>query len=78
MKKEENYFNKFKSLIPKHLTPAERKEWEEEIAWERQEHERRKREGFYPDEESDGIVSKIKKKLNFKQKRDNKETVWYG
>jgi len=64
--------------MPKHLTPEERKEWEEEIEWERQEHQRRKKEGLYPDEKSNGIVSKIKKKLNFKQKKDTKGTVWYG
>lgn len=78
MKEKENYFNKFKLPMPKHLTPEERKEWEEETEWERQEYNRRKKEGFYPDEESDGIVSRIKKKLNFKQKKDSKETVWYG
>jgi len=78
MKEKENFFNKFKSPMPKHLTPEERKEWEEEIEWERQEHQRRKKEGLYPDEKSNGIVSKIKKKLNFKQKKDTKGTVWYG
>ena len=77
MKKEENHFNKFRSPIPKHLTPEERKRWEEEIAWEAQEKERRRMEGFYPDEESQGIVSKIKKRLNFKRKKSNDCGIGY-
>tara|TARA_B100001123_G_scaffold442513_1_gene586319 strand:+ start:803 stop:988 length:186 start_codon:yes stop_codon:yes gene_type:complete len=38
----------FISPIPKHLTPEEREQWEKELEWERQEHERRKKEGYYP------------------------------
>lgn len=77
MKKEKNHFNKFRSPIPKHLTPKERKEWEEEIAWETQEKERRRKEGFYLDEGSQGIVSRIKRRLNLKQKKDNDCGIGY-
>jgi hypothetical protein len=38
----------FISPIPPHLTPEEQAEWEKEIKWEKQEHERRKRQGYYP------------------------------
>jgi len=38
----------FISPIPPHLSPQEREIWEKELEWERQEHERRKKEGFYP------------------------------
>ena len=44
---EENFFNKFKSPIPKHLTPEELERWEEEYEWELQERKRRKKEGMY-------------------------------
>ena len=64
--------------MPKNLSPEEMEEWEKEIEWERQEYERRKKDGFYPDEENGGIVSKIKRKLNFKQKQDDEEAVWHG
>ena len=46
-KKEEEFYNRFRSPIPKHLTPEERKVWEEEREWELQERARRKKEGFY-------------------------------
>ena len=46
-KKDDNFFNKFKSPIPPHLTPEERKIWEKEIDLERREHERRKQDGLY-------------------------------
>jgi len=46
-KKDDNFFNKFKSPIPPHLTPEERKIWEKEIDRERKEHERRKQDGLY-------------------------------
>ena len=36
-----------KSPIPPHLTPEEKAEWEQEFEWEKQELERRKREGFW-------------------------------
>lgn len=45
--KKENYFNKFRSAIPKHLTPEEREVWEEELEWQAKEIERRKKEGTY-------------------------------
>jgi len=41
----------FLSPIPKHLTSEERKEWEENLAWEKQEIKRRKAEGFYPNQD---------------------------
>ena len=41
----------FVSPIPPHLTPEEREVWEKELEWERQEHERRKKEGYYPYED---------------------------
>tara|TARA_B100000953_G_C17714893_1_gene323433 strand:+ start:199 stop:435 length:237 start_codon:yes stop_codon:yes gene_type:complete len=69
MKEEENFFNKFKSPTPMHLTPEELKEWEEQMEWDKQEYERRKREGYYPDGESKGIVSKIIKKFKYKAKK---------
>lgn len=43
--------NQFISPIPPHLTPEEQKEWEKELEWERQEYERRKKEGFYPNQD---------------------------
>ena len=43
-------YEEWTSPIPKHLTPEERKRWEEELEWERQEHERRKSEGYYPNQ----------------------------
>ena len=53
---EENFFNKFKSPMPKHLTPEERKKWEEEYEWELQERERRKKEGFYGEKPKKKII----------------------
>jgi len=47
MNKEKNYFNKFQSPIPPHLTPEEREIWEEEYERELQERKRRKKQGFY-------------------------------
>jgi hypothetical protein len=44
---KENFFDKFKTPIPPHLTPEEREKWEEDYEWEQQERERRKKEGFY-------------------------------
>lgn len=44
---KDNFFNKFKSPMPKHLTPEERERWEEDYAWELQERERRRKEGYY-------------------------------
>ena len=69
MKKEENYFNKFKRSIPPHLSPEEQEEWVKEEEWSQREHERRKKEGFYPEEGSQGIVSKIIRKFNYKTKK---------
>lgn len=45
---EDSFFNDFMSPIPKHLTPEERERWEKELAWEREEIKRRKKEGYYP------------------------------
>ena len=44
---KENVFNKFRSPIPKHLTPEERERWEEDYEWELKERARRKKEGRY-------------------------------
>ena len=44
---EENYYEKFKSSMPPHLSPEEREEWITEMEWERKELERRKGEGQY-------------------------------
>ena len=44
---EENFFNQFRSPIPKHLTPEEREEWEKNYKWEQEELARRVKEGFY-------------------------------
>jgi hypothetical protein len=47
--KEPNDPDKFKSPIPPHLTPEEREVWEKDFEWEKEERQRRKREGLYPD-----------------------------
>jgi hypothetical protein len=44
---KENFFNKFASPMPKHLTPKEREVWERELKWEKKEKERRRQEGLY-------------------------------
>ena len=36
---------------PKHLTAEEREEWVKNAEWERQEYERRMKEGYYPYQE---------------------------
>jgi hypothetical protein len=46
----------WQSPIPKHLTPEERKEWEENLEWERQELERRKKEGFYDEKPKKKVI----------------------
>tara|TARA_R110002050_G_scaffold40822_4_gene99411 strand:+ start:8465 stop:8626 length:162 start_codon:yes stop_codon:yes gene_type:complete len=45
------WLSQFKSPIPPHLTPEEHEIWKKELEWDRQEHERRKKEGYYPSEE---------------------------
>ena len=67
----ENFFNKFKSSKPKNLAPEEEDQWDREDEWNKQEHERRKKEGFYDSNESEGIVSKIKRKLSLKSRKNN-------
>ena len=47
MNKKENYFNKFQSPIPPHLTDEEKETWEEEYERELKDRERRRKEGFY-------------------------------
>ena len=78
MKKEESYYNKFKSSMPPHLSPEEQEEWLKEEEWNKKEHERRKGEGFYPEEGTQGIVSKIIKKFNYKAKRKEDSYNNYG
>ena len=43
-------YEEWTSPIPKHLTPEEREKWEKELEWERQEYERRKADGYYPNQ----------------------------
>tara|TARA_Y100000310_G_C20525336_1_gene735708 strand:+ start:843 stop:1064 length:222 start_codon:yes stop_codon:yes gene_type:complete len=42
-----NPYARFRSPIPPHLTSEERVIWEKEYKWEKQEIERRRKEGFY-------------------------------
>jgi hypothetical protein len=69
MKENENTYNKFRSTMPPHLSPEEQEEWLKDEEWDRQEYERRKKEGFYPEQGSQGIMSKIIKKFNYKAKK---------
>ena len=62
MKNEDNRFDR-RSPIPKHLTPEERVEWEKEIEWEKKEHERRRKEGYYPNESEGNLFSRIVKRM---------------
>jgi hypothetical protein len=73
MKNDDNIYNSFRSPIPKHLSPEERAEWEKNMEWEQEEMERRKKEGYYPDDQSEGIISKIKKKFLFSKKQDDSD-----
>ncbi len=47
---EDCFFDKFRSPIPPHLTPAEKEQWEKENKWEKEEFQRRLAHGFYPDQ----------------------------
>ena len=76
MKKENNFFDGLNSPIPPHLTPEEREKWEKDAEWERQEHQRRKKEGMYSGPQSDGFVSRIFKKLAPNNKKDG--NIGYG
>ena len=40
----------FISPIPPHLTPEEQEMWEREMRWQKQEYERRQKEGYYPNQ----------------------------
>ncbi len=44
---DKDWQQQFISSMPLHLTPKEKAIWEKEIEWDRQERERRIREGFY-------------------------------
>jgi hypothetical protein len=44
---EDSFYDQFVSPIPPHLSPEEREQWEKQLEWEKQELERRKREGFW-------------------------------
>lgn len=61
-KKSDDFSKRFTSPIPRHLSPEERDKWEKDLEWEKKEHERRKREGFYP-KSTDGkrVKAKMKK-----------------
>ena len=78
MKEEENFYNKFKSPMPPHLSPEEQKEWLEEEEWNRQQRERREKGGFYPKRESQGLMSKIMKKFNYKANKKKEDSTGYG
>ena len=78
MKNKDDSYNKFSSPMPPHLTPEEIAEWEKEIEWEKQELKRRKREGFYQDEETEGIISKLRKKFRFKNKQNDNNIGYYS
>ena len=54
--RDENYYNKFKSPIPPHLSKEERAEWKESVKWERQERERRTKEGLYKETKPSGNI----------------------
>jgi len=45
---KDNPYNDFRSPIPRHLSPEERKKWEKDLEWEKKEYERRQKEGYYP------------------------------
>jgi len=47
MKKNDKPHNSHKSPIPPHLTPEEREVWEEELRWQEEEIERRRKKGMY-------------------------------
>ena len=47
MKKDDNFYNKFKSPIPPHLTPEEREEWEKDMEWQKKQEERIRKSGGY-------------------------------
>jgi hypothetical protein len=47
MKKNDKPRNPHKSPIPTHLTPEERELWEEELRWQEEEIERRRKKGMY-------------------------------
>ena len=47
---EDSFNDKFKSPIPPHLTPEEHAIWKKEIEWERKEKERRRKLGYYSNE----------------------------
>jgi hypothetical protein len=76
MKEEENFFNKFRSPIPNNLTPEELKEWEKQAEWDKQEYQRRKKEGMYPDQQNNGFVSRIFRKFSPNNKKDG--NIGYG
>jgi len=44
---EKDYYKKLRSPIPPHLTPEEKEKWTKEMEWEKQELERRRKEGRY-------------------------------
>ena len=78
MKEDENFFNKFRSAIPPHLSPEEHEEWVKETERSQQDYERRKREGFYPEQGKQGIVSKIISKFNYRANKKWDDPANYG
>jgi hypothetical protein len=63
------------SPIPKHLSPEERKKWEKDIKWEREEVERRKKEGLYP-KNANGKRAKAKMKKSSSEDRTLHDTYY--
>jgi|APGre2960657505_1045072.scaffolds.fasta_scaffold172558_1 hypothetical protein len=57
--KDNDLPSKWTSRIPLHLSNKESVEWEKDLKWEIEEHERRKKEGFYG---SDGRKKEAKKR----------------
>jgi hypothetical protein len=47
---EDSFYDKCKSPIPPHLTPEEYVIWKKEFEWERKEIERRRKLGYYSNE----------------------------
>ena len=77
MNKKENFYNKFKSSMPPHLTPEEQEEWLEETTRQEREIDRRKKEGLY-DNPSESKLKKQKRKTK-KQKynSDSSACLYY-
>ena len=65
-KNEENFYKKFRSPIPPHLSPEEREEWEKEEKWQQEEHERLRREGKYRNQSKGSLFKRIVESITAK------------